>query len=116
MNFDSSVFLQNIAQTTPFPYAISIDRAEGIYLYSPEGKRYTDLISGIGVSNIGHRHPHVIKAIKDQVDKHLHVMVFGEFIQSAPNLLAKKLNDLLPPTLNCSYFVNSGTEANEGAL
>jgi len=65
-----------------------VARAEGIYLYSPEGKRYTDLISGIGVSNIGHRHPHVVQAIKDQVDKHLHVMVFGEFIQEAPNRLA----------------------------
>src|SRR6187549_834857 len=116
MNFDSSVFLQNIAQTTPFPYAISIARAEGIYLYSPEGKRYTDLISGIGVSNIGHRHPHVIQAIKDQLDKHLHVMVYGEYIQSTPNKLAKKLASLLPKTLNCTYFVNSGTEANEGAL
>lgn len=116
MNFNQDIFLNNIAQTTPFPYSISIERAEGIYLYTPDGKRYTDLISGIGVSNIGHRHPAVIKAIKDQLDKHLHVMVYGEFIQSSPNLLAQKLNEILPPDLNCSYFVNSGTEANEGAL
>src|SRR6188768_1127381 len=116
MNFDSSVFLTNIAQTTGFPYLISVERAEGIYLYSPEGKRYTDLISGIGVSNIGHRHPKVIQAIKDQLDKHLHVMVYGEFIQATPNLLARKLTELLPENLNCCYFVNSGTEANEGAL
>ncbi|HTJ51302.1 MAG TPA: aspartate aminotransferase family protein [Cyclobacteriaceae bacterium] len=116
MNFNQDIFLNNIAQTTPFPYSISIERAEGIYLYAPDGKRYTDLISGIGVSNIGHRHPTVIKAIKDQLDKHLHVMVYGEFIQSSPNLLAQKLNEILPPNLNCSYFVNSGTEANEGAL
>lgn len=116
MDFSEEIFRNHIAQTTPFPYLISIERAEGIYLYSPDGKRYTDLISGIGVSNIGHRHPHVIQTIKDQLDKHLHVMVFGEFIQSAPNLLAKKLATLLPPTLNCTYFVNSGTEANEGAL
>lgn len=74
------------------------------------------MISGIGVSNIGHRHPRVVKAIKDQLDKHLHVMVYGEYIQSAPNLLALKLSQLLPPALNCSYFVNSGTEANEGAM
>jgi acetylornithine/succinyldiaminopimelate/putrescine aminotransferase len=116
MNFSKQIFLDHIAQTTPFPYSITVDRAEGIYLYSPEGKRYTDLIAGIGVSNVGHRHPKVIEAIKEQLDKHLHVMVYGEFIQSTPNLLAKKLADLLPSTLNCTYFVNSGTEANEGAL
>jgi acetylornithine/succinyldiaminopimelate/putrescine aminotransferase len=116
MDFDPQIFLGNMAQTTDAPYLISVERAEGIYLYSPDGKRYTDLISGIGVSNIGHRHPAVVKAIKDQVDKHLHVMVYGEFIQSAPNRLAAKLAALLPPSLNCSYFVNSGTEANEGAL
>lgn len=116
MSFSPEVFLRNLAQTTDSPYLISIERAEGIYLFGPDGKRYIDLISGIGVSNVGHRHPKVVKAIKDQVDKHLHVMVYGEYIQSAPNLLAKKLSELLPTDLNCSYFVNSGTEANEGAL
>ncbi len=116
MDFSPQTFLTNIAQTSPFPFLISIERAEGVYLYSPDGKRYTDLISGIAVSAIGHRHPHVVKAIKDQLDKHLHVMVFGEYIQSSPNLLAKKLATILPPQLNCCYFVNSGTEANEGAL
>ena len=116
MNFSQEVFLRNLAQTTDSPYLISIERAEGIYLYGPDGKRYIDLISGIGVSNIGHRHPKVVKAIKDQVDKHLHVMVYGEYIQSPSNLLAKKLSELLPANLNCSFFVNSGTEANEGAL
>ncbi len=116
MNFDADIFRHKIAQTSPYPFGISIERAEGVYLYSPDGKKYLDMISGIGVSNLGHRHPAVIKAIKDQVDKHLHVMVFGEYIQSTPNLLAAKLASLLPPSLNCSYFVNSGTEANEGAL
>jgi acetylornithine/succinyldiaminopimelate/putrescine aminotransferase len=116
MDYSAETFLNHLAQTTSSPFLITIERAEGIYLYSPDGKRYTDLISGISVSNIGHRHPKVIRAIKDQLDKHLHVMVFGEYIQSTPNLLAKKLVDLLPPTLNCSYLVNSGTEANEGAL
>lgn len=116
MNFSTDIFLNNIAQTNEAPFLISIERAEGIYLYSPEGKRYTDLISGISVSNVGHRHPVVIQAIKDQLDKHLHVMVFGEYVQSASNLLAKKLSEVLPRSLNCSYFVNSGTEANEGAL
>lgn len=116
MDFSREIFLNNIAQTTDSPYLISIERADGIYLYTPDGKRYTDLISGIGVSNIGHRHPKVVQAIKDQLDKHLHVMVYGEYIQSSPNLLAKKITDLLPKGLDCCYFVNSGTEANEGAL
>ncbi len=116
MEYSPDVFLKNLAQTSPFPFLIPISHAEGIYLYTPEGKRYTDLISGIGVTNIGHRHPKVVEAIKRQLDKHLHVMVYGEYIQSAPNELAKLLTSLLPPSLNCSYFVNSGTEANEGAL
>lgn len=116
MDFSQEIFRNHVAQTTPFPYLISIDRAEGIYLYSPDGKRYTDLISGIGVSNVGHSHPKIIHAIKNQVDKHLHVMVYGEFIQATPNKLAQKLVSLLPNNLNCCYFVNSGTEANEGAL
>lgn len=116
MDYNATIFLNHVAQTNDFPFLLSVERAEGIYLYSPDGKCYTDLISGIAVSNVGHRHPTVIRAIKEQLDKHLHVMVFGEYIQSTPNLLAKKLAELLPPTLNCSYFVNSGTEANEGAL
>lgn len=95
---------------------LPIERAEGSYLYTPDGRRYLDLISGVGVSHIGHRHPKVIQAIRDQLDRHLHVMVYGEYIQSPSNLLAKKLAGLLPPNLNCCYFTNSGTEANEGAL
>jgi acetylornithine/succinyldiaminopimelate/putrescine aminotransferase len=110
------VFLQRLAPTSPFPFLISIERAEGIYLYSPDGKTYMDMISGIAVSNVGHRHPKVVEAIKAQLDKHLHVMVYGEYIQTSSNLLASKLASLLPPQLNCSYFVNSGTEANEAAL
>lgn len=116
MEYSQEVFLQHIAQTSGSPFLISIERAEGIYLYAPDGQRYIDLISGISVSNVGHRHPKVIHAIQSQLDKHLHVMVFGEYIQSTPNLLAKKLTELLPSSLNCVYFVNSGTEANEGAL
>ncbi len=116
MNFDETVFLNNLAQTSPYPFGIAVERAEGTYIYGPDGRRYTDMISGIGVTNIGHRHPRVVRAIKDQVDRHLHVMVYGEYIQSAPNLLAAKLASLLPDPLDCTYFVNSGTEANEGAL
>jgi len=116
MEFSQEIFLHHLAQTSPLPFLIPVEKAEGTFLYTPDGKKYVDLISGIGVSNIGHRHPYVVQAIKNQLDKHLHVMVYGEYIQSASNLLAKKLSDLLPSPLNCSYFVNSGTEANEAAL
>lgn len=116
MDYNPDIFLKHLAQTTPHPFLIPIKRAEGIYLYQPDGKRYIDLIAGIGVTNIGHRHPKVTAAIKAQVDKHLHVMVYGEYIQSAPNRLAQYLTSLLPKSLNCVYLVNSGTEANEGAL
>jgi acetylornithine/succinyldiaminopimelate/putrescine aminotransferase len=116
MEFDPRIFLDHLAQTTPFPFLIPVERAEGLYLYTPEGKRYTDLISGVGVNNIGHSHPTVVQAIKQQAEKHLHVMVYGEYIQSAPNLLAHELTQLLPDSLHCLYLVNSGTEANEGAL
>jgi acetylornithine/succinyldiaminopimelate/putrescine aminotransferase len=116
MDYSPEVFLHTLAQTSPHPFLIPIERAEGVYLYGPDGKSYMDMISGIGVSAVGHRHPYVIQAIKNQLDKHLHVMVYGEYIQSISNDLAKKLTSLLPPALNCVYFVNSGTEANEAAL
>jgi len=110
------LFLQHVAQTSPFPLTIEVSHAEGSYIFDKSGKKYFDLISGIAVTNIGHRHPKVVKAIKDQVDKYLHVMAYGEFIQDAQNDLAAELAKLLPPSLNCTYFVNSGTEAIEGAL
>lgn len=116
MNFDKDTFLHRLAQTSPMPFGIAVERASGAWLYSPDGTRYLDLISGIAVANVGHCHPRVVQAIKDQADKHLHVMAYGEYIQSPSNLLALKLTSLLPPSLNCSYFVNSGTEANEAAL
>ena len=109
-------FLRIQGQTNPFPYLIDVDRAEGIYIFDKSGKRYMDMIAGVAVNNIGHCHPKVVSAIKGQVDRHLHVMVYGEFIQDAPLLFAKKLTELLPPTLNCVYPVNSGTEANEAAI
>jgi acetylornithine/succinyldiaminopimelate/putrescine aminotransferase len=109
-------FYRHQAQTTPFPLGIEVERAEGIYLYTPEGKSYIDFISGISVANIGHSHPKVVKAIKDQVDKHMHVMVYGEYLQSAQYKLAAKLDQLLPDPLSTSYFVNSGTEAIEGSM
>ena len=110
------LFLQHVAQTSPFPLTIEVSHAEGSYIFDKNGKKYYDLISGIAVTNIGHRHPKVVKAIKDQVDKYLHVMAYGEFIQDAQNGLAIELAKLLPSSLNCTYFVNSGTEAIEGAL
>lgn len=109
-------FLRTICQTSPNPIALEIDHADGSYLYTLDGKCYLDFISGIGVANIGHRHPKVIAAIKHQVDKHLHVMVYGEYVQAAQVDLAVKLVSVLPDTLNQVYLTNSGTEANEGAL
>jgi acetylornithine/succinyldiaminopimelate/putrescine aminotransferase len=110
------VFLSNQGQTSPFPFLIEVESAEGIYIYDKSGKRYTDLISGVAVNNIGHRHPKVVEAIKNQVDKHLHVMVYGEFVQYSQVDLANKLKAVLPESLNCVYSVNSGTEANEAAI
>ncbi|MGD0711771.1 MAG: aspartate aminotransferase family protein [Bacteroidales bacterium] len=110
------LFLQHLAQTSDMPLALEIEHAEGIYIYDNKGKKYIDLISGISVSNTGHRHPAVVKAVKDQLDKYMHLMVYGEYIQTPQVKLATMLADLLPPSLNCSYFVNSGTEATEGAL
>lgn len=110
------LFLQHVATTSDFPIALEIERAEGIYMYSPDGKPYLDLVSGVSVSNIGHGHPRVRQAIKDQVDKYMHLMVYGEFIETPQVELAKLLSDNLPESLNSVYFVNSGSEANEGAL
>lgn len=110
------IFLSNQGQTNPFPFLIEVQSAEGIYIFDKVGKRYTDLISGVAVNNIGHRHPKVIEAIKLQLDKHLHVMVYGEFIQDSQIELAKNLTELLPQNLDCVYAVNSGTEANEAAI
>jgi acetylornithine/N-succinyldiaminopimelate aminotransferase len=110
------IFLEHLGQTSPFPFLIDVDRAEGIYIYDKSGKAYMDMISGVSVNNIGHRHPEVLKALREQLDKHLHVMVYGEFIQDAENLLAERLTSLLPEQLNCVYPVNSGTEANEAAI
>lgn len=109
-------FLKYQAQTNPTPYLIDVDKAEGIYIWDKAGKKYMDMIAGVAVTNIGHRHPKVIDAIKQQLDKHLHVMVYGEYIQDAQLNLAHNLNSILPKKLNCSYIVNSGTEANEGAI
>lgn len=109
-------FLNHLAQTSESPYLIEIESAEGIYIYDKKGKAYIDMIAGVAVNNIGHRHPKVIKAIHNQIDKHLHVMVYGEFVQDSQVAFAQNLNHFLPDSLDCHYMVNSGTEANEGAL
>ena len=109
-------FLDLQAQTSPYPIGIEVSHAEGSYIYDASGKAYLDMISGIAVTNVGHRHPSVVKAIQDQVDKYLHVMPYGEFIQAPQVELARKLTSLLPGCLNSCYFVNSGTEAIEASL
>lgn len=110
------LFFNHIAQTTETPLGLEIEKAEGVYLFDVSGKKYIDLISGISVSNVGHRHPKVLSAIKEQLDKYMHLMVYGEYIQSPQVQLAKLLTDNLPPNLNSVYFVNSGSEAIEGAM
>jgi acetylornithine/succinyldiaminopimelate/putrescine aminotransferase len=109
-------FLTYQGQTTPFPFLLDIDRAEGIFIYDKSGKAFMDMIAGVAVNNIGHNHPKVVEALKKQIDRHLHVMVYGEFIQDAQLNFSRKLASLLPDSLNSVYPVNSGTEANEAAL
>lgn len=118
------LFLQNIAQTSDFPLCLHFPFAEGVYLYDENNKPYVDLISGIAVSNMGHRHPAVIAAIKDQTDQYLHQMVFGEYVQAPQVKLAKAISDTLDTyltnlhaeKLTQVFFTNSGTEAVEGAM
>ncbi|HET6243944.1 MAG: aspartate aminotransferase family protein [Bacteroidetes bacterium] len=110
------LFLNHLAQTSPAPIGLEIVKAQGLYLEDFSGKKYMDLISGISVSNIGHRHPKVLAAIQDQLDKYLYLMVYGEYVQSPQVVYAKMLTNLLPFSLNTVYFTNSGSEANEGAL
>jgi acetylornithine/N-succinyldiaminopimelate aminotransferase len=110
------LFLANNAQTTDFPLLLEFERAEGVYMYDKEGKAFIDLISGIGVSNLGHSNPYVINAIKSQLDKYMHLMVYGEYVQTPQVRFAEKLVSLLPAHLQSVYFTNSGAEAVEGAL
>ncbi|MFC2136760.1 aspartate aminotransferase family protein [Bacteroidota bacterium] len=113
---ERQLFLQHIAQTSENPLLLDIDKGEGIFLFDKSGKKYIDLISGIAVSNLGHSNPQVIKAIFEQIKKYSHIMVYGEYIQSPQVKLAELLTNHLPSNLNSVYFVNSGSEATEGAL
>jgi acetylornithine/succinyldiaminopimelate/putrescine aminotransferase len=108
--------LRHIAQTSPAPLALEIVKAEGCTLTDASGKTYIDLIGGISVANVGHRHPVVIDAIQKQLDAYLHIMVYGEFIESPQVQYAKLLTEHLPQNLNSVYFTNSGAEAVEGAM
>lgn len=110
------LFLRHIGQTSAAPLALEIVRAEGATLYDANGKEYIDLIGGISVANVGHRHPKVIEAIKKQLDAYLHIMVYGEFVEAPQVQYAKLLTDHLPRSLNSVYFTNSGAEAVEGAM
>jgi acetylornithine/N-succinyldiaminopimelate aminotransferase len=110
------LFLRHVAQTSGAPMALEIVKAEGTELVDVAGKKYLDLIGGISVANVGHRHPEVVKAIREQTDSYLHVMVYGEFIESPEVKFAKFLTDHLPQQLDSVYFTNSGTEAVEGAM
>lgn len=110
------LFLQHNAQTTLEPLLLEFNKAQGVYLYDSQGKKYIDLIAGIGVSNVGHCHPAVVAAVQSQAEQYMHIMVYGEFVQSPQVNFAKALADVLPQNLNCTYFVNSGAEAVEGAM
>ena len=111
-----ALFLRHIAQTSPEPIGLEMVKAKGIYQYSAEGKTYIDFISGFSVANIGHGHPKVIEAVQKQAAQYMHLIVYGEFIQSPQVAYAQLLTRHLPQSLNCVYFTNSGTEATEGAL
>jgi acetylornithine/succinyldiaminopimelate/putrescine aminotransferase len=110
------LFQQYMAQTSASPIAMEISHAKGNYLYDADGKKYLDLIGGISVCNIGHSHPRVIEAISKQSEAYLHVMVYGELVQSPQVHYAQLLAQHLPPELNTIYFTNSGAEATEGAI
>lgn len=110
------LFLNHIAQVSPKPMDLEIIKAKGVHLYDDKGKSYIDFISGISVSNVGHCHPNVVKAIQHQAETYMHLMVYGEYVQAPQIQLAKALTNLLPKNLNSVFYTNSGTEATEGAL
>ncbi len=110
------LFFRHMGIPSRKPSAIEVVSAEGIYFFDAAGKRYTDLVSGVAVSNVGHRHPRVLAAVRDQLDRHMHLMVYGEYVQAPQVKLARALTRQLPERLDAVYFVNSGSEAIEGAL
>jgi len=109
-------FFKYQAQTTLNPLALEVSYAKGSYIYSTDGKKHLDFVAGVSACTLGHQHPRIVDAIKDQVDKYMHVMVYGEYIQKPAVEFCKLLAEHLPSNLNKTYLVNSGTEATEGAL
>ena len=110
------LFLEHVGQTSPSPMMVEVERAEGSFFYTPEGKRYFDLVAGVSVSNVGHANPDVIAAVQKQAAEYMHVMVYGEMVERPQVEYARSIAELLPGDLNCVYFVNSGAEAVEVAL
>lgn len=111
-----SDFFKYQAQTSPHPFALEISHAKGCYIYDTSGKKYLDFVAGVSANSLGHNHPKVSEAIKNQIDSHTHVMVYGEFIQKPQVELCKFLASTLPKELHAVYITNSGTEATEGAI
>ena len=109
-------FLQHVAQTSPSPMLVEVERAEGSCFYTPEGKRYFDLVAGVSVSNVGHCNPVVVEAVQQQAARYMHVMVYGELVETPQVEYARRIAELLPAPLESVYFLNSGAEAVEGAL
>ena len=109
-------FLQHVGQTSPSPMLIEVARAEGSFFYTPEGKRYFDLVAGVSVSNVGHANPDVVRAVQEQAAQYMHVMVYGEMVERPQVEYARRITELLPEGIDCLYFVNSGAEAVEVAL
>ncbi|MBO4993644.1 MAG: aspartate aminotransferase family protein [Alistipes sp.] len=109
-------FLRHVAQTSPSPQLIEVERAEGVFFYTPEGKPYYDLISGVSVSNVGHANRAVVEAVQRQAAEYMHIMVYGEMVERPQVEFAQLLAQTLPDPLDSVYFLNSGAEAVEGAL
>ena len=109
-------FLANVAQTSPSPMLVEVERAEGVFFYTPEGKRYFDLVSGVSVSNVGHANREVVEAVKNQAERYMHIMVYGEMVERPQVEYAVEIAEALPAPLESVYFLNSGAEAVEGAL
>ena len=110
------LFFKHIALTSPSPLGLEIQRAKGVFLYTPDNRKIIDLVSGVSVSNVGHGNQEIIDAVKSQVERHMHLMVYGEIIQAPQSEHAGLLTSILDPSLNSVYYVNSGSEANEVAM
>ena len=110
------IFFAHQAQTTAQPIGLEVKKARGSYIIDKDNRKYLDFVAGVSACTLGHSHPKVIRAVRRQMKKYLHVMVYGEFVQDEPVQLVKLLADHLPEQLSCTYLTNSGTEGIEGAL